>query len=111
HPNGPVDISQTFTLTAGNTTEFDFQWNDPFDQTPAPPDFPGVTTDYNILVFDADGNYLPDLSGTSDNFANQEGIEDILIENTNDTDTKYQIAITRAGISPATPVAGKLRFL
>lgn len=110
-PNGPVDISQTYTLTAGTTTEFDFQWNDPFDVTPSPPDLPGVTTDYNILVFDADGNYLGDVSGTSDNFANQEAIEDIAVENDSDVDTKYQIAITRVGTNPATPVATQLRML
>src|SRR5205085_2434464 len=108
---GPVDISQTFVVTADTTLEFSFQWNDPFDQTPAPPDLPGVTTDYNILVFDIDGNYLAAISGTSDNFSTQEAIEDILVENSTDTDTKYQIAITRAGTSPATPVATKLRYL
>jgi hypothetical protein len=110
-PNGPVDISQTYTVSAQTTMEFDFQWNDPFDQTPAPPDLPGVTTDYNILVFDADGNYLPDISGTADNFSTQEAIEDVLVENVGDTDLKYQIVVTRAGTSPRTPVASKLRFL
>src|SRR5205823_240030 len=110
-PNGPVDISQTYTVSSGATAEFDFQWNDPFDQTPAPPDLPGVTTDYNILVFDADGNYLPDISGTADNFSTQEPIEDVLIENSGDTDVKYQIVVTRAGTAPTTPVANKLRFL
>jgi subtilase family protein len=111
NPAGPVDISQTFTVTADTTLEFSFQWNDPFDQTPASPDHPGVTTDYNILVFDVDGNYLAAVSGTADNFSTQEAIEDILVENSTDTDTKYQIAITRAGTSPATPVATKLRYL
>jgi hypothetical protein len=110
-PNGPIDISQTFTLSAQTTTEFDFQWNDPFDQTPNPPNFPGVTTDYNILVFDAAGNYQPDLSGTSDNFSTQEAIEDLLVENASDQDVKYQIVIARAGTSPASPVAHKLRYL
>ena len=49
-PAGPVDISQTFIITAGDSVEFSFQWNDPFDQ-------PGgliITTDYNILIFDED---------------------------------------------------------
>ena len=110
-PAGPVDISQTFMVPAGMTIEFSFQWNDPFDQTPAPPDRPGVTTDYNILIFDADGNYLPDASGTADNFSTQEAIEDIFVENTGATDANYQIVVTRAGTVPITPVANKIRYL
>ncbi|MEY2440474.1 MAG: hypothetical protein QOI34_1859, partial [Verrucomicrobiota bacterium] len=103
-PAGPVDISQTFLITSGSTVEYSFQWNDPFD-VPG-----GVTTDYNILVFDADGNYLPDDSGTADNFMTQEAIEDILVENTGN-DAKFQIVIARAGNFPATPVAQKIRYL
>lgn len=110
-PSGPVDISQTFIFTAETTVEFSFQWNDPFDQTPMPPDRPGVTTDYNILVFDADGNYLDSVSGTADNFATQEAVEDILVENTNTEDTKFQIAITRVGTTPTVPVARTIRYL
>ncbi|HEY4284553.1 MAG TPA: S8 family serine peptidase [Chthoniobacterales bacterium] len=110
-PAGPVDISQTFLFAAGSTVEFSFQWNDPFDQTPAPPDRPGVTTDYNILIFDADGNYLPAMSGTADNFSTQEAIEDIMVENAGAADVKYQIAITRAGTLPIVPVATKIRWL
>lgn len=110
-PAGPVDISQTFRFSAETTVEFSFQWNDPFDQTPAPPDRPGVTTDYNILVFDANGNYLADVSGTADNFSTQEALEDILIENSASEDTNYQIAITRAGTNPTVPVARKIRYL
>ena len=109
-PTGPVDISQTFLFSADTTVEFSFQWDDPFDQTPGPGQ-PGVTTDYNILVFDADGNYLDSFSGTSDNFANQEAVEDILIDASNPIDTKYQIAITRAGTTPTVPVARRIRYL
>jgi len=110
-PDGPADISQTFLIPADDSVEFSFQWNDPFDQTPMPPDFPGVTTDYNILVFDADGNYLPDASGTADNFSTQQAIEDIFVDNDGDTDAKYQIVIARAGTVPATPVASKIGYL
>src|ERR1700736_4409461 len=110
-PAAPVDISQTFLIPAGDTVEFSFQWNDPFDQTPMPPDRPGVTTDYNILIFDADGNYLPAVSGTADNFSTQKGIEDILVENDAAIDAKYQIVIARAGTMPVTPVATKIRYL
>jgi hypothetical protein len=110
-PNGPVDISQTFIIPAQDTVEFDFQWNDPFDQTPMLPDFPGVTTDYNILIFDEQGNYLDAVSGTDDNFATQEAIEDVIVDNPGDTDLRYQIVIARAGTTPATPVASKIRYL
>ena len=110
-PDGPVDISQTFVAAQDTKLEFSFQWNDPFDQTPAPPDRPGVTTDYNILVFDEAGNYLPAFSGTANNFATQEPLEDIIIDNSGKPDTKYQIVITRAGISPAVPAASVIRYL
>jgi hypothetical protein len=106
-PAGPIHISQTFIIPSNDTVEFDFQWNDPFDQTPPK----GVTTDYNILIFDADGNFLPALSGTSNNFSTQEGIEDVLVDNSGSSDARYQIVITRAGTTPATPVASKLRYL
>ena len=103
-PAGPVDISQRFFADVDDEVEFDLQWNDPFD-LPG-----GVTTDYNILIFDADGNYLSSASGTSDNFMTEEAIEDVLLDNVGDA-AYYQIAITRAGNVPATPVARKLRYL
>jgi Subtilase family len=104
-PTAPPDISQTFLVVAQSMLEIDFQWNDPFDQPG------GVTTDYNILIFDADGNYVANFSGTADNTATQEPIEDITIDNPGDTDAHFQIVISRAGTSPATPVATKLRYL
>jgi subtilisin family serine protease len=104
-PAGPPDISQTFPVPGGSTLEIDFQWNDPFDQPG------GVTTDYNILIFDATGNYISAFSGTDDNTATQRPIEDITIDNTSGSDANFQIAITRAGTSPATPVATSLRYL
>ncbi len=93
--------------------EVDFQWNDPFDQVA------GVTTDYNVLIFDAAGNLVTESTtalqvspeGTSDNFATQEPIEDITVMNTTDDDTTFQVVISRAGTSPAIPVASKIRYL
>ena len=106
NPNpGPADISQTFLITAQTTVEFDFQWNDPFDVVN------GVTTDYNILIFDVNGQFLSSFSGTADNFSTQEPIEDIAVTNSSDSDAYYQIVITRAGSSPATPTARKIRYL
>jgi hypothetical protein len=103
-PTAPPGISQTFLVVAQSTLEIDLQWNDPFDQPG------GVTTDYNILIFDADGNYISGFSGTADNTATQEPIEDITIDNPGDTDANFQIVISRAGTSPSTPVATKLRY-
>ena len=71
----------------------------------------GVTTDYNILIFDAAGNYLSAVSGTADNFANQEPIEDIEVPNNGANDAVFQIVIARADTFPLPPVAQKLRYL
>ena len=106
NPNpGSPDISQSFVITAQTTVEFDFQWNDPFDKVN------GVTTDYNILIFDGNGHFLSSFSGTADNFATQEPIEDITVTNSSGTDAFYQIVITRAGTSPSIPTARKIRYL
>jgi len=106
NPNaGAPDVSQSFIITAQTTVEFDFQWNDPFD-LPG-----GITTDYNILIFDANGLFLSAFSGTANNFATQEPLEDITVTNSTDNNAVYQIVITRAGNSPGTPVASKIRYL
>jgi subtilase family protein len=104
-PNGPIDISQSFSVFGFFGIEIIFQWNDPFDKPN------GVTTDYNILVFDVAGNYLPQFSGTSNNFSTQEPIEDIAIINNSSANKTFQIVIARSGTSPATPVARALRYL
>jgi hypothetical protein len=101
----PADISQTFLIFAESAWDLTFQWNDPFDKPG------GVTTNYNILIFDAEGNYLPQFSGVADNFATQRALEDIVVQNASFEDTEFQIVITRAGTSPATPTARKIRYL
>ena len=103
-PAGPPAISQTFIVTGGTTMQFTLQWNDPFDQPN------GVTTDYNVLVFDAEGNFLSQVSGTSNNFMTQEALEDIMVENSG-ADARFQVVISRAGNTPASPVADKIRYL
>ena len=73
------------------------QWDDLFDQDH------GITVQYNFLVFDQDGNYLPDLSGTSPSFGVQQplqGIGDLSLG------TNYQIAITKT--TETDPQAGKI---
>ena len=103
--SAPADIAQKILIPAGGTWSITFQWNDPFDKPG------GVTTDYNILIFDAAGNYLPVYSGIADNFTTEQPIEDIVVENTGPNDAYFQIVISRADTSPLTPVAQKLRYL
>jgi hypothetical protein len=52
-----------------------------------------VTTNYNFLVFDQNGNYLPDLSGTTDAFFTQQPSQGI---GNLDLGVVYQIAITKS---------------
>jgi hypothetical protein len=109
NPSHKRDISQTFRIPAGTKDAptdvfFIFQWDDPFD-TPH-----GLTTDYNILIFDADGNFISDFSGIDDNTATQEPLEFAIFLNSGAA-TTFQIAITRAGNSPSRPMAQRLRYL
>jgi hypothetical protein len=62
------------------------QWDDLFDQDD------GITTDYNFLVFDADGNFLPELSGTHSAFKTQQPFKHT---HALTLGTVYQIAFTK----------------
>ncbi len=101
-----------------------FQWDDPFDNsieaTAGVPTSDQITTDYNILVFDANGNYLSDYSGTADNFQTNQPIESpgtqlaantsykIMITRATDTDDP---AVTAGGTPPNPPVSTHLRYV
>lgn len=76
-----------------------FQWDDPFDAG-------AVTTDYNLLVFDEDGNYFPGFSGIDDNIATDEPLEFAFLE---DPDATFYLVISLA--TPAPPTATQLRFI
>jgi hypothetical protein len=82
-------IVQTVTVSGG-TVEIDLQWDDPFLPN-------GITTDYNLLVFDEDGTYEPDLSGTDDNFSTGEPLELVDLDANSDGSARtYQLVITLA---------------
>ena len=52
--------------SAGFAYNLFLQWDDPFDEDH------GLTTNYNILIFDAAGNFLSAVSGTSNSFRTQQ---------------------------------------
>ncbi len=92
---------QKFTVRGGDA-EVNFQWNDPF--------IPGqVTTDYNLLVFNASGTYLGSVSGTDNNAAIGEPLELVtLTSGASGQETTYQIAIARTSTGGA---ANHLRYI
>jgi Subtilase family len=87
NPNGGKEPSTTIIVPgAPSPYNLFLQWDDAFDEAH------GITTNFNILVFDSAGNYHPELSGTSDAFSIQEAYQqtgNLLLG------TTYQIAITR----------------
>ena len=74
------------------------QWDDPFDTG-------GVTTNYNLLVFNESGSYLGTISGRDNNFATSQPIE---FSDLN-PETTYQLVISLASTSP--PIARHLRMI
>ena len=99
NPNGGSE--PVTNVSAPGPTDFPyqlfFQWDDLFDQDH------GITTSYNFLVFDENGNYLPAVSGTTNAFAVQQPYQQT---NNLFLGTNYQIAITKT--KQTDPKAGKI---
>jgi hypothetical protein len=85
--SGTANIVMTVTV-GSDPGELVFQWDDPFNTG-------GVTTDYNLLVFDAAGNYLSSISGKDNNLATSEPVEIVDLA----ANTTYQLVISRANNS------------
>ena len=111
NPNGGFEPSTT--VMAPGPTNFPYmlflQWDDPFFEDH------GITTDFNFLVFDAAGNFHPELSGTNNTFVTTEAYQQT---GNLSLGTTYQIAITRsnktdplAGPAPAAHQLALLTFL
>jgi hypothetical protein len=104
NPNGGKEPVTTVTVPgAPSPYNLFLQWDDAFFEDH------GITTDFNILIFDQDGNYHPELSGTSDAFSIEEAYQqtgNLLLG------TSYQIAITQTkkkdSLAPTPPAAHQL---
>jgi Subtilase family len=104
NPNGGKEPVTTIIVPgAPSPYNLFLQWDDAFDQAH------GITTSFNILVFDQAGNYHPELSGTSDAFSIQQAYQqtgNLLLG------TTYQLAITKTRkndpLAPTPPAAHQL---
>ncbi len=101
---GKLQIAQTVTVS-GDIATVSLQWDDPFTKGLIP------TTDYNLLVFDADGNYLTNIDGGTDvNQATGDPIEILDLPLAKDgSDTVYQLVIARRNVG--TQQAIHLRYV
>jgi hypothetical protein len=91
----PVIVMQATTGTS--PADIDFQWDDPFGGA--------VTTDYNLLVFAQNGNYLASISGTDNSFATAQPLEIVELN----ANTSYQLVISLRSTNP--PTARHLRLI
>lgn len=88
NPKGGSEPATTIVVPGASKYRYNLflQWDDLFDQAD------GITADYNFLVFDADGNFLPELSGTRNAFKIQEPFK---YTHALTLGTVYQIAFTK----------------
>ena len=105
NPDGSTSISQKVTVAGVNT--FSFQWDEPFFHNK-------VKTDFNLLVFDANGHWMdpasPDFFGfytTDDNTQTDMALEQLFLMAVPDDvhggieQTTYQIVIANQNGGPA----------
>ena len=90
--DGAAVIYQQIEVAGSNPIVF--QWDDPFDQN-------AITADYNVLVFDSNGNYDAALSSTNDSFSLDEPVQYLDFENTSAATYYLVIAKTGAGSGEA----------
>ncbi|HSI59739.1 MAG TPA: S8 family serine peptidase, partial [Ideonella sp.] len=92
-----MDIAQSVGLD-GASNPIVFQWNDPFDTG-------GVTTDYDVYVFNSEGTQIVAQS-TDDNLATGQPLEYVALPA-----GYYQIVIARADHATAKPAAAQMRYV
>jgi hypothetical protein len=94
NPNGGFEPVTTVGAPGPTSLQYAIflQWDDLFDQDLDQDQDNGITTNYNFLVFDQDGNYLAALSSTTNSFKTQQPIQ---ATNFLSLGVNYQIAITK----------------
>lgn len=97
NPTGTPSVVMSVT-TATDPGTLILQWDDPFNTG-------RVTTNYNLLVFDAAGTYLGLVSGTDNNLSTDEPLEIVDLK----ANTTYQLIISLA--SSGAPRATHLRMI
>ena len=95
--------------TGSGPTSLVFQWDDPFDKVSGGVN--GVTTDYDILVFNSAGDYSAHLSGTEDNISSNEPIEMPLDNLKPFTTYKICIVLTNRLNGTQSQLATRLRYV
>jgi hypothetical protein len=85
------------------------QWNDPFDNT-LTGGTAAITTDYNLLAFDAAGVYQSGMSSVDNNYSTNEPYESPGTDLTAGG-TFYIVITRRAAPAGITPVANRLRYV
>ena len=70
---------------------------------------PQITTDFNVLVFDLQGNYLPSSSLTTNNFATNIPFE-FKVTTPKSGQTQVQYVISRSTVPTSNPSAGHIRY-
>lgn len=96
--SGTPVIVMPVTTDSDGSHQIVFQWDDPFLSG-------SITTDYNLLVFDENGNYLSTVSGRDNSFSTGQPIEIVDLN----PDTTYQLVISLRSAAP--PNARHLRLI
>ncbi|MGI8820458.1 MAG: S8 family serine peptidase [Chthoniobacterales bacterium] len=95
---GTPAIAIGLATGAGTQHTFTLQWDDPFNRA-------AVTTDYNLLVFSATGQYLASVGGADNNQATDQPVEVVDLQ----PNTTYQLVISLR--TSSAPVARHLRLI
>ena len=101
--SGGILLAQDFVF--GNSTDFSFQWDDPFDLVPS-----GITTDLNLLFFDpASGNFL--FAVNDDTFQTNRPIQNFTLFTGNGPGTAAELLMVIARTGQGAHLARRVKYV